>query len=157
MSHLDQYYDLNIRNFDFLNDFKILIFFGKIWKIPIILDFLKKKLKFFWHFLSSNFQYLGPKRWIIFFEIFALCHTAQLLFTTGTHPPYFVLVFNLLRNCRWGIKIWIISVRMTYKTSIFIDLGGSPCAGNSWFSSVKWFSLWIFLIEIFYQNFKVCI
>ena len=47
LSHLDQYYDLNIRNLDFLNDFKILKFFGKFWKIPKIFGFFWKKIEIF--------------------------------------------------------------------------------------------------------------
>ena len=72
MRHLYQYIDLNIRNADFLNDFKILNFFEKFEKSQKILDFLEKKLKFFCYFLSSIFQYLGQKRKKYFFEIFAL-------------------------------------------------------------------------------------
>ena len=42
MSHLDQYSDLNIRNLDFLNDFKILIFSEKFENSQKIMDFLEK-------------------------------------------------------------------------------------------------------------------
>ena len=63
-TYLDKYNDLNIRYLDFLDDFKILNFFGNFEKSQKILDFsdkIREKIEIFLTFFELKFSIFRPK------------------------------------------------------------------------------------------------